>query len=82
MSLSVNVQGGTGAGRRRVREHEPWRCACPADKPGSRYSCGRCGARRPPDKVTGPLRTLLVYHSGEPTLGEELRMIAAALANG
>lgn len=61
MTLHVNVRDGTGAGKRTVREHDPWTCDCvylaarvlmtsvwmAVEHPGRRYSCPVCGARRP-----------------------------------
>jgi predicted SprT family Zn-dependent metalloprotease len=52
----IQVKGGTGAGRRRVKTRPPWSCRCVelfvnAAKyvvhSGEVYSCGKCGARRP-----------------------------------
>lgn len=56
MSLGVHVNGGTGAGWRRIAERKPWQCGCylivvgstaqPIVHPGTKYSCEHCGARR------------------------------------
>jgi len=47
--LTVSVQGGTGAGRRRVKNllKEPWKCACGALNAFYWKSCPSCREPRP-----------------------------------
>lgn len=44
MTFNINVKGGTGAGRRTIRELRRWTCLC--GKTLTSYSCRSCGARR------------------------------------
>ena len=51
MTFAINVQGGTGAGRKRPLREKPngWMCDCRefTVKPGYLVKCDDCGARRP-----------------------------------
>lgn len=45
--MYVNVQGGTGAGRKRPLKQpgRPWRCGCGHDNPGHAVTCLTAGCR-------------------------------------
>jgi hypothetical protein len=48
VTLSVNVKGGTGAGKRRPKREpgKPWDCKC-RRQPGYLLRCPACGKGRP-----------------------------------
>lgn len=46
--LQVSVRGGTGAGRRTLREQRSaWDCECGEHNPHFRLNCGGCRKPRP-----------------------------------
>lgn len=45
MSFGISVEGGTGAGRRKVKQPVRWTCKC--GKTHITYSALCCGDRRP-----------------------------------